>query len=101
MNDDEPPFETQCVVDPVAIAIDTIINSWERWEAEAGQAAQVEQHPDAYRAVLEGHLRSVFPPFASSVAGSEVINRDGTPSGLSDLARAGELPQAPAQPGEP
>ena len=54
--------------DPVALAIDTIIHSWERWDAEAGQQAQQEQHPDAYYDTLAGHLRSVIEPLVKGGA---------------------------------
>lgn len=44
----------------VEAAIRTIIENWQRWEAEAGQAAQQEQHPDAGTDTLREFLRPVL-----------------------------------------
>lgn len=62
-DDDGPPWE-ESPPDPVEVAIDTIIGSWDRWEAEAGQQAQQDQCYEAYRDTLAGHLRSVLGPLA-------------------------------------
>lgn len=41
-------------------AVETIIDNYEEWNAEAMQAAQVEQSDDAWRDVLRDHLKAVL-----------------------------------------
>lgn len=41
-------------------AIRLIIRSWEEWEAEASQAAQVEQHEDAFDYTMSEFLRPIL-----------------------------------------
>lgn len=43
-------------------AIDIILDSWERWSGEAGQAAQQEQHQDAYTDTMREYLRATLKP---------------------------------------
>lgn len=39
-------------------AVESIIDAWDDWDAEASQAAQQEQHPDAWRFVMRDHIRN-------------------------------------------
>lgn len=53
--------------------IETILDSWNDWDAEASQAAQQEQSPDAWRFVMRDHLRNCLQrAMVGSVCGSIV-----------------------------
>lgn len=53
--------------------IETILDSWDDWDAEASQAAQQEQNADAWRFVMRDHLRSCLSrAVAGSVSGNIV-----------------------------
>lgn len=54
-------------------AIESIIDAWDDWDAEASQAAQQEQNQDAWRFVMRDHLRNVLQKaMVGSVCGSIV-----------------------------
>jgi hypothetical protein len=44
----------------IETAITRIIDNWDDWQSEAGQAAQVEQDPRAGEFVLRSKLRDVL-----------------------------------------
>lgn len=52
-------------------AVESIIDAWDDWNAEASQAAQQEQDPDAWRFVMRDHLRNCLN---RATAGSVVGN---------------------------
>jgi hypothetical protein len=39
-------------------AVESIIDAWDDWDAEASQAAQHEQNPDVWRFVMRDHIRN-------------------------------------------
>ena len=49
----DPACDNECIVNE-------IIERWDEWDAEAGQAAQVEQHPDAYTQEMRQRLAEVL-----------------------------------------